>query len=66
MKQELSFEQKCRLYDKVKGQNFIESSRLEGIEYDTQALPANSEERAQLRASLIARYSQKTSVIEEA
>lgn len=65
MKQELSFEQKCRQYDKVKGQNFIESSRLEGIEYDAQSLPVTAEERSLFKAALIARYTQKVSVIEE-
>lgn len=66
MKQELSFEQKCRFYDKVKDQNFRESSRLEGIELDSNDLPASGKERAKLKAELIARYSEKECSVEGA
>jgi hypothetical protein len=66
MKQELSFEQKCRFYDKVKDQNFRDSSRLEGIDLDSDELPASPQERAELKAALIARYVQKATAIEGA
>jgi hypothetical protein len=66
MKEELSFEQKCRFYDKVKGENFRESSRLEGIELSDQEIPQSPQLREQLMASIIARYTRKANLIEEA
>jgi hypothetical protein len=59
MKQELSFEQKSRLYDKVKGDNFRESSRLEGIELSGQDIPQDPQLREQLMADIIARHTKK-------
>ena len=59
MKQELSFEQKCRFHDSVKGENFRESSRLEGIELSGQDVPQSPQLREQLMANIIARHTKK-------
>ncbi|MFT4926866.1 MAG: hypothetical protein ACI8WB_002965 [Phenylobacterium sp.] len=66
MKQELSFAQKCRFYDKVKDDNFRESSRLEGIELSDQNIPQSPQLREQLMADLVARYTKKAKLIEGA
>lgn len=65
MQQTLSFEQKSRFYDKVKDQNFRESSRLEGIELDSDNLPDCPQERARLKASLITHYAEKAALVEK-